>query len=83
LLGGFADGEFGAGGGGDDEGEVVLGVAGELQDGFEADVFGREDAGELGDDAGAVVDAEAQVVRAVLEGDGDRFVFAEAFVGER
>ena len=33
-----------------------------LEDGGDADVQGAEDAGDLGDDAGAVLDAEAQVI---------------------
>ena len=73
---------FGRGFEGNDKGQVFLGFRGKLQDGVERNVLAREDTREGGDDTWAVVNEEAEIPCAALEGDGDGFVFAEAFVGK-
>ncbi len=47
---------------GDDEGQRVLGIAGLLHDGANVDALAGQRSGDLGDDAGPVVDQEADVV---------------------
>src|SRR5262249_752388 len=68
---------------GDDEGKVVLGVAGLLQYRFEPNVLAGENPCEFRDNAGPIVDAESQVVRAMLQRHRHRLILAEALVRKR
>ena len=83
LLGGLAHGGFGGRFEGDDERQIQLVLVRQLEYGLDADVFGGQDARQRGDDSRLVDDAKPHVVGALLEGDGDGLVFAQALMRER
>ena len=53
----------------DDKGQIVLGVAGQLQHGFKADVLRSENSREFRDDTRPVIHTETKIVRTALQRD--------------
>ncbi len=68
---------------GDHEGQVAPVGLRQLQNSVDGNVFGGQRGGQLGDDAGAVLHAEAQIVGGPVQRHGDGQIFAQPRVGER